>query len=81
MKNVQKYGLQTYKRQIPVAVLRRGFAVLIPPEAWISVRCECCVLSGRCLYVGLTTRPEDSYRVLRVWVLSRSLDNEEALAH
>jgi hypothetical protein len=49
------------------AVLRRGSAaarlmgllVRIPPEA---VCCDCCVLSGRGLCVGLITRPEESYR-------------------
>jgi hypothetical protein len=35
-----------------------------------------CVLSGRGLFVGLITRPEESYRV---W--SWTLDNDEALAH
>jgi len=29
----------------------------------MSVCCECCVLSGRGLCVGLITRPEESYRV------------------
>jgi hypothetical protein len=29
----------------------------------MSVSCECCVLSGRCLCVGPITRPEESYRV------------------
>ena len=29
----------------------------------MSVSCECCVLSGRGLCVGLITRPEDSYRL------------------
>jgi hypothetical protein len=29
----------------------------------MSVCCECCVLSGRGLYFGLITRPEESYRV------------------
>ena len=51
--------------------LRRGSAsarlqrlwVRIPPAAWMSVCCECCVLSGRGLRVGLITRPEESYRV------------------
>ena len=49
--------------------LRRGSAatrflrVRIPPRAWISVCCECCVLSGRGLCDGPTTRPEESYRV------------------
>ena len=55
--------------------LRRGSAVArllglwvrIPPEAWMSVSCECCVLSGRGLCVGLITCPEESYRV---WCVS-----------
>jgi hypothetical protein len=58
-----------------------GLWVRIPPVAWMSVSCECCVLSGRGLCVGLIARPEKSYRVGCVWVWSRSLDNEEALAH
>jgi hypothetical protein len=33
----------------------------IPPEAWMSVCCECCVLSGWSLCVGLITRPEESW--------------------
>jgi hypothetical protein len=32
----------------------------------MSVCCECCVLSGRGLCVGLITRPGESYRVWRV---------------
>jgi len=52
----------------------------IPPGAWMSVSCECCVLSGRGLCVGPITRPEESYRLWCVWVWSWSLDNEEALA-
>jgi len=51
--------------------LRRGSAaarllgmwVRIPPRAWMFVSCECCVLSGRGLCVGLTTRPEESCRL------------------
>jgi hypothetical protein len=39
-----------------------GLWVRIPPGAWMFVSCECCVLSGRGLYVGLFTRPEDYYR-------------------
>jgi hypothetical protein len=31
--------------------------------AWMSVSCECCVLSGRGLCDGLITRPEESSRV------------------
>jgi len=40
--------------------------VRIPPRAWLSVSCECRVLSGRGLCVGPITRPEESYRVLFV---------------
>jgi hypothetical protein len=40
-----------------------GLRVRIPPRARMSVCCECCVLSGRGLYDGLITRPEESYRV------------------
>ena len=34
--------------------------VRITPEAWMSVCCDCCVLSGRDLCDGLITRPEES---------------------
>ena len=37
--------------------------VRILPGAWMSVYCECCVLSGRGLCDGLITRPEESYRL------------------
>ena len=40
-----------------------GLGVRIPPRAWMSVSCECCVFSGRGLYVGPITPPEKSYRV------------------
>ena len=33
--------------------------VRMPPGAWLPVPCECCVLSGRGLCDGLTTRPEE----------------------
>ena len=32
------------------------------------VCCDCCVLSGKGLYDGLITRPEESYRLWRVVV-------------
>jgi hypothetical protein len=55
----------------PICCLRRGSAtarllglwVRISQGAWMSVSCECCVLSGRGLCDGLVTRPEESYRV------------------
>ena len=38
------------------------------PGTWISVSCECCVLSGRGLCEGPIRRPEESYRVWCVYV-------------
>jgi hypothetical protein len=47
----------------------------IPPGAWMSVSCECCVLSGRGLCDELVNRPEESYRVWCVkCVWSRNLE-------
>ena len=37
--------------------------VRIPLGAWMFVCCDCCVLSGRGLCDGLTTRPGESYRL------------------
>jgi len=45
-----------------VARLLRSW-VRIPPAAWMSVCCECFVLSGRGLCDELITRPEESYRL------------------
>jgi hypothetical protein len=55
--------------------LRRGFAgtrllglwVRILPGAWMFVSCQCCVLSGKGLCVGLISRPEECYRL---WCVS-----------
>ena len=59
-----------------------GLRVRIPPGAWMSVCCECCVLSGKVLSDGPTARPEDSYQLLwHEWVWSCGLDNEEAKTH
>jgi hypothetical protein len=38
-----------------------GMWVRIPSKVWMSVCCECCVLSGRGLCDELITRPEESY--------------------
>ena len=63
----------------PARLLR--LCVRIPPEAWMSVCCECCVLSGRGLCDGLISRPEESYRLWCVVVWCRkNLKNEEAMA-
>ena len=51
--------------------------IRIPLFAWMSVCCECCVLSGRGLCVGMITRPEESYRVWCFWVWSWNLYNEK----
>jgi hypothetical protein len=50
-------------RRVSTAARLLGLWVRIPPRAWISVSCECCVMSGRGLCVGLVPRPEESYRV------------------
>ena len=42
--------------------------VPIPPGAWMSVCCDCYVLSGRGRWDELVTRPEESYRLWRVVV-------------
>ena len=46
--------------------------VCIPPGAWMSVCCECCVLSGRGLCDELITRPEESYRLW--WIVVCDLE-------
>jgi len=73
--------LQRGLRRGPAAAGLVGLWVRIPPEAWLLVFCDCCVLSGRFLCFGLITRPELSFRVWCVWVWSWSIDNEEARAH
>ena len=50
------------RRRSTVARLLRSW-VRIPPEAWMSVCCECCVLLGRGLCDEMITRPEESYRL------------------
>ena len=52
---------------IPVAERSKARGVAIagsnPAGTWMSVSCECCLLSGRGLCVGLITPPEESYQV------------------
>jgi hypothetical protein len=55
------------RRRSAAARLLRSW-VRISPEAWMFVRCEFCVLSGRGLYDELITRPEESYRIRYVVV-------------
>jgi hypothetical protein len=47
-----------YMTLMDAAASSLGLRVRIPAGS-----CKCCVLSGRCLCVGLITRPEESYRV------------------
>jgi hypothetical protein len=54
-------------RRVSAAARFLGIRVRIPPGAWMSVSCECCVLSGRGLYLWLIIHPEESYRVWRVY--------------
>ena len=73
--------------EVPVPVTARSKAarllrswVRIPPRAWMSVWCECCVLSGRGLCDELITRPKESYRMWYVVVCyleKTNLVNEE----
>jgi len=72
---------------IPVAarskVCGRSLAGIVGsnPTGGMDICCECYVLSGRGLCVGLITRPEESYWLWCVWVWSWILDNKEVLAH
>ena len=46
--------------------------VRIPPEAWMFVCCECCVLSRRGICDELITRTEESYRLW--WIVVCDLE-------
>jgi hypothetical protein len=46
---------------------------LNPTGAWMSVSCECCVMSGRVLCDELVPRPEES---CRLWCVSNVCDYE-----
>ena len=66
---------QLGRSQWPCGLRRRSAAarvlrswVRIPPEAWMSVCCECYVSSGRGLCDEMITRPEESYRLWYVFV-------------
>ena len=76
----------TCRSQWPRGLRRRSSAarplrlwVRIPPEAWMSVCCECYVLSGRGLCDGLITRPEESYRMWHVIVCDQETSQARRL--
>jgi hypothetical protein len=50
-------------RRGSVAASMLGLRVRIPPGAWMSVSCECRVLSGRGLCDWPIPHPEESYRL------------------
>ena len=60
--NCRSQWPRALRRRSTVARLLRSW-VRIPSGAWMSVCCECCVLSGRGLCDELITRPEESYRL------------------
>ena len=88
--DTSQLGLLNHMRPIPVPARSKGWVcgrsiagiVCSNPAGGldVSLSCECCVLSGRGLRVGLITRPKESYRVWCVWAWSWILDNEEDLS-
>ena len=64
------WGILHIRSQWPRGLRRRSAAarlprlwIRIPPGAWMSVCCECCVLSDRGLCVKPISRPEESHQV------------------
>jgi hypothetical protein len=62
--------MQLFILLVPRGLRRRSAAarllrlwLRIPPGAWMSACCECCVLLGRGLCNELIPRPEESYRL------------------
>jgi hypothetical protein len=55
-------------------VCGRSLRVQIPPTAWMSVSCQCCVFTGRGLCDEPITRPEGSHRAwcASLWVILKS---------
>jgi len=69
------YSTSLCRSQWPLGLRRGSVAACLlrlwvrnPPGAWMSVCCECYVLSGRGLCDKLIIRPEKSYRLWRVVV-------------
>ena len=71
--------MQPFCLSVPIPVAARskawvcgrllaGIAGSNPSGAWMSVSCECCVLSGRGICVSLITRPDEM-----VWCVSLSV--------
>jgi len=69
-RNFKNVVISFCRSQWPRGLRRRSAAarllrlwVRIPTGSWMSVCCECCVLSGRGLCDELITRPQESYRL------------------
>ena len=74
-----KFYSRLCQSQWPRGLMRRSAAarmlrlwVRIPPWTWMSVCCECCVLSGRSLCDGPITLPEESCRLW--WLVVSDLE-------
>jgi hypothetical protein len=52
-----RYRWPRYLVRVSVAARLLGLRIRIPPGAWMSVSCDCRVLSGRDLCVGTATLP------------------------
>jgi len=59
---------QSWEARNSMMMMMMIIIIIIPPAAWMFVRCECCVLSGRGLGDELITRPGESYRLWHVVV-------------
>jgi hypothetical protein len=84
------YAILCMRRSRWLRSLRRGSAanrllgvwVRIPPEAWLSLPCDCCVLPGRGLCDGLSTRPDHSTEeeISKLTVIVKG-DKQKDLSH
>ena len=61
-KGLRSHWPRAQRRGSAVAQLL-GLWVAIPLATRMSDSCECCVLSGRVIWVGVITGPEEFYRV------------------
>src|SRR5215469_781232 len=66
------------RRRSSAARLLRSW-VRTQAGAWMFVCCDCCVLLGRGLCDGLITRPEESYRLRRVFVCDQETSKTRRL--
>ena len=86
IRNISPCIAQARRSQWPRGLGRRSSAarllrlwVRIPPEAWMFVCCECCVLSGTGLCDELITRPKESYRLWHVVVCDQETSKTRRL--